>query len=146
VASWTTASSSPAAKLPSQAEMMADGAQGSEVYLLDHLTDEGRKNLVSHMRVWYGYSQILHFDRRPVFVKQELVDPSFIPADINGGWVKFNVDFRPHVFIVNGEPLKPAIWGRASWKIPGVLNNVSQTAMEMVVTTPNHCERVLMGK
>lgn len=123
----------------------SNGAQGSEVYVLDHLTEEGRQNLILKVTQWEVGGQASFGAQMPYYVRQELVDPSYIPADLNNSWVKFNVDFRPHVFVVNGEPSTPAIWGRASWKIPGVLNNVSQSAMELIVTTPGQCERTLMS-
>lgn len=122
-----------------------DGRQGKQVYIMDAMTDSGKSNLAKHLQEWKDHALFYENENPPRFIAQEMVDTSFIPADLNNSWVKFNVDYRPHVFIVNGKPTKPAIWGRASWKLPGVLNNVSQTAMELVVTSPSLCERELMS-
>lgn len=123
-----------------------NGNQGREVFILDHLTQKGRDFLRTTLDEWAAHGDVRENGRLPNWVKQKLVDMSYLPAQLGETWIKFNIDFRPHTFVIRGEPLPPAIWGRASWKIPGVLNNVSQSAMEMVVTTPSLCERELMLK
>lgn len=122
----------------------SNGKQGSEIYILDQLSEDGRENLIHGIRAWEAYDRLHVQHAIPRFMMQEHVDPSYIPAEIPNSWVRFNVDFRPHVFVIGGIPLAPVIWGRANWKIPGFLNNVSQNAMELVVATPSHCERSLM--
>ncbi len=122
----------------------SDGNQGNQVFILDDLTSQGRDNLRRHIDDWAISETIKNNHAPAVFIKQKLIDVSYLPAEATKTWINFNVDFRPHTFVIAGEPLKPAIWGRASPKIPGVLNNVSQSAMELIVTTPSHCERSLM--
>lgn len=121
----------------------ANGRQGSQVYLMNALTTDGRKNLKTHIEEWMSYYKLRSNAIWPMFIRQERLVPSVIPAGADS-WVQFNVDYRPHVFVVAGEPMNPVIWGRASLNALGTLNNVSQTAMELVVTTPNRCERELM--
>lgn len=124
----------------------SDGIQGSEVYILNTLTEKGRRNLVSNIHSWDAWDEIKRNHKVPRFVLQELVETSYIPAELPDSWVRFNVDFRPHVFVVRGDPLIPAIWGRANFKFPGFLNNVSRNAMELVITTETQCERLLMQR
>lgn len=124
-----------------------DGQQGSEVYIIDHMPETLRKNLQLKVQNWAAASMISTNLQRPHYIRQKLVDPSFIPstADAKSAWIKFNVDFRPQIFVLGNESSTPAIWGRASFKFPGHLNNVSQGAFEVVVNSASGaCEGKLL--
>lgn len=123
-----------------------DGAQGEGVFVVKDLTQSGKKALRNLIGEGLSLMALKQGMMLPLFVRQKLVDPSYIPATIPDSWVKFNVDYRPHTFVINGMPQMPAIWGRASSKLPGILNNVSQGAMELVIKTPTGaCEDSLMS-
>jgi uncharacterized circularly permuted ATP-grasp superfamily protein len=124
----------------------ADGLQGEEVYVLSNLTEMGRAALATNIQAWVAFSNLKDNQSIPWFIMQEYVEPSYVPAEMPTSWVKFNVDFRPHVFVTGGKSQPPAIWGRANWKLPGFLNNVSQNAMELVVTSDDLCERSLLRR
>jgi len=123
----------------------ATGSQGSEVFRVRDLLDSGIKNLKESIHSWSSYSRVKTGTTPSWYVRQKEVDPSFLPSTNPASWVNFNVDFRPHILAVSPEVEMPIIWGRANWKLPGQLNNVSQGAFEMVIQTANgECERKLL--
>jgi hypothetical protein len=96
----------------------SDGLQGKGVYILDTLDETGKELL----RISVEHAAIQDFTQghmpRPRFIAQRYVEASYLPADLPNSWVRFNIDYRPHVFVIGDQPEPPVIWGRGNWKIP----------------------------
>lgn len=117
-----------------------NGAQGSEVFVIRSLPNNVLEDLINVMNKLSKSSNLASFNSDeppliPEYIEQEYLDVSFLPTAPQGSWFNFNVDMRP-ILYVNGRDIlvHDKIWGRAAPKIPGVLNNVSQTAYELIVT------------
>lgn len=123
----------------------SNGNQGSQVYRVSDLQDSGIEKLKETVLAWKGFSRVTKGAQRPWYIRQKEVDPSYLPSANTASWVNFNVDYRPHIFAVSPDAEMPIIWGRANWKLPGHLNNVSRGAFEMVIkTSRGKCEGKLL--
>lgn len=123
-----------------------NACQGSAVYIPHFMTEQQKAHLnKTHIKNWMAWGAFNHYEDIPFFVSQDYIDQSYVPTTASGqSWVRFNVDFRPLNYVFHNEPnVKPLIWGRANFKFPNYLTNVSRGAMESVVTTPHLCSHLL---
>lgn len=124
---------------------VSNSNQGAGVILMDALPKANAEVAAQEMNDWQFGDRTKN--TWPLVVRQRYAEVSYIPAAPRDSWVRFNVDLRPLVYMTPEIKLNEVeIWGRANMAYPGSKNNVSIDAMEMVILTPQDCERWLSNE
>jgi uncharacterized circularly permuted ATP-grasp superfamily protein len=123
---------------------MVNENQGKGVYLIDALPESNQKATKRYLRNVLNWIKIHKEHDEPWIIRQRMIDSSYLSLGEPKSWLRFSVDIRPLTF-VSGDVKIPnvALWGRAVLKSQGAKNNVSISAMELVITNPENCEDLL---